>query len=99
MSDNKGSKCSANCHRPSTAQAHCSMCHETFASVNLFDQHHANCYITKDKEQTYVCECATPVTMSLVQFNGAWYTVDGAAKAQAGSDRLRDVRSRGPQST
>lgn len=31
--------CSDQCRKPTPAQAHCSVCHETFGGVSMFDRH------------------------------------------------------------
>jgi len=36
------SVCTDTCARPTTSQAHCPTCHETFAGVVFFDEHRKN---------------------------------------------------------
>lgn len=50
----RGSRCGGGCVKPTTAQAHCSVCHETFSRVSNFDRHRKDGW------------CQDPTTVGLV---------------------------------
>jgi hypothetical protein len=79
-----GSRCEPGCHRPTTSQAHCTVCHGTFSGVHTFDRHRVN------------GECLDPTELGLTQVGGFWSTPEGHAKRAADGERLRQVRAARP---
>lgn len=57
-----GSKCRPDCKRPTPAQAHCSVCHQTFGGVHNFDRHRDDGW------------CLEPATLGMVQREQVWRT-------------------------
>lgn len=68
--------CDAKCKRPSPAQAHCSVCHETFGSVSGFD-HHRRAGV-----------CHNPDFIGMVEGRGGVWRIDRPGAA----DRLAALR-------
>lgn len=54
--------CTPTCHKPTPAQAHCTVCHRTFGGVSGFDAHRRN------------GQCLDPVTLGMIERDRVWRT-------------------------
>lgn len=54
--------CTPDCHKPTPAQAHCGVCHHTFAGPTVFDKH----------RKAGVCLHPSRVTLGMHERNGVW---------------------------
>lgn len=67
---------------------HCGACHQTFASLSLFDDHQTVNYQGKP-----AVHCKSPVRMRLVDRGGVWYTPEGAKRAETRATLVARARS------
>lgn len=75
-----GSKCRPDCRAPAASQAHCSVCHRTFAGTTYFDKHRCNGW------------CHHPTEQGLTEVDGLWSTPEGHEKRAADAVRLAAAR-------
>jgi len=68
--------CDQSCKRPTSSQAHCSMCHRTYSRASVFDLHRRN------------GECLDPTSIGLVERDQVWRR----PLSERGAARLADIR-------
>jgi hypothetical protein len=72
------------------ANFECAKCSNTFGSLTDFDRHQIADY-SAPREQ--IITCRQPADLGLINDNGVWRTVAGAAKATRSRQQLADLRS------
>lgn len=72
--------CTTECRKPTPAQAHCTVCHETFGGVTMFDRHRVG------------GRCLPPDQCRMVDRDGVWREQLTAAQ-KASLDRLQRTKA------